>query len=102
MKPLRVENLSSGTALVYEGCPHCLTEVNMENEASMNVEQQVKPNLELEHKREEAISIKPSAETARCPHYFGYLSECSTRDRLPEECMICPKIVQCMLKSVTG
>jgi len=58
--------------------------------------------LELEHKKEEAkVAQQPPAKTASCKHYFGYLSKRSKSDGLPEECMVCPNIVQCMLKSVT-
>jgi len=42
------------------------------------------------------------AKVHRCAHHFGYLSERSTKEKIPEECMICENIVQCMLKKVTG
>jgi len=30
------------------------------------------------------------------------LSERSRKEKIPDECMICEEIVQCMLKKVTG
>lgn len=103
-KPLKVENLSSGTTKVYEACPYCLTEITVE-EAVSSVEQRLttveeKKAVKLELK--ETIVQQPSAEAPKCQHHFGYLSERTSRDKLPEECMLCPKIVQCMLKGVTG
>jgi len=88
-KPLKVENLSSGTTMIYEACPYCLTEIATE---------------EPEIKQEEAVStnqLQPLVEASNCKHYFGYLSERSSRNAPPEECMVCPKIVQCMLKGIT-
>gem|GEM_PF-3387508 len=35
-------------------------------------------------------------------HIISVFERRSAKDRLPEECMVCPKIVQCMLKGVTG
>ena len=97
-KPLRVENLILGSVKVYEGCPYCLTELKLEG----NVEKQsTEPEQKPKRKRVKAIEVQPS-EPHGCAHYFGYLSERSAKDRLPEECMVCPKIVQCMLKGVTG
>jgi len=107
-KPLKVENLSSGAAVVYEACPYCLTEIATEETISPSKQKSVMAEevakLELETKHEEVVSAaqpQPSAETSNCKHYFGYLSERSSRDAPPEECMVCPKIVQCMLKGIT-
>ncbi|MCS7123946.1 MAG: hypothetical protein NZ932_00805 [Candidatus Bathyarchaeota archaeon] len=107
-KPLKAENLSYGTLVIYEACPYCLTEIAVD-EAVPSVEQ--KPatvekdvaKMEPETTQEAKTSLQqPSVETSSCKHYFGYLSERSSRDNLPEECMVCPNIVQCMLKGVTG
>ncbi|MEM1565854.1 MAG: hypothetical protein QXG11_03240 [Candidatus Bathyarchaeia archaeon] len=102
-KPLKVENLSSGTVTAYEACPYCLTEITVEApiKRKETVEEDVKlePETALEKK---TVFQQPPTEVSNCKHYFGYLSERSSRDGLPEECMVCPSIVQCMLKGVTG
>ena len=38
----------------------------------------------------------------KCVHQFGYLSKRSSKEKIPEECMMCENIVQCMLMNVTG
>lgn len=38
----------------------------------------------------------------KCTHQFGYLNEHDSKEKIPEECMICENIVQCMLKTITG
>lgn len=63
------------------------------------VEEAVETELETPPKK--AVQ-PPPIETVDCKHHFGYLSERSKSEALPEECIVCPKIVQCMLKSVSG
>lgn len=33
-----------------------------------------------------------------CLHYFGYLSEHSTENEMPEECITCEKAIECICK----
>jgi len=56
---------------------------------------------EKESKTEEKQVIQIIPEKAECKHYFGYLSQRSSKEGVPEECIICEKIVQCMLKTIT-
>jgi hypothetical protein len=32
----------------------------------------------------------------KCSNYFGYLAE-NIKENLPEECLLCPKLVDCIL-----
>jgi hypothetical protein len=47
---------------------------------------------------------KPTEPPAKvkCTHQFGYLSKRDSKEKIPEECMMCENIVQCMLKTITG
>jgi len=44
--------------------------------------------------------VAPQPAKTTCTHHFGYLSERSSKERIPEECMACAEIVNCMLKAV--
>lgn len=35
----------------------------------------------------------------KCPHSFGYLSTLPKGSPLPEECFLCPKVVDCIASS---
>ena len=39
----------------------------------------------------------------RCSHYFGYLAELPDDSSIPEECLLCLKVVECIshVKAVT-
>jgi DNA-directed RNA polymerase subunit RPC12/RpoP len=99
--------LSSQETESYNACPYCLTEIVVEERASEEVENTSKPEIkEAKIKESSAISVEEkSAKTPKtqvCPHNFGYLSKRSNKEKIPEECMTCENIVQCMLKNVTG
>jgi DNA-directed RNA polymerase subunit RPC12/RpoP len=35
---------------------------------------------------------------AKCAHYFGFLNSLPKDASLPDECLVCPKVLQCGLK----
>jgi hypothetical protein len=104
--PIKVENLCSKHAEVYDACPFCLTEITVGGSTSIEDEK----NLEIKKTEREEISVYPKKETMaksppktqKCTHQFGYLSKRSPKEKIPEECIMCENIVQCMLKNVTG
>jgi hypothetical protein len=105
--PLKAENFGSKNAEAYYACPYCLTEIAIER-TSADVEE--KKELEVKEVRSEeptAHSVdkepaQPHSTVQRCSQYFGYLGKRSSKEKIPEECMTCERIVQCMLKNVTG
>jgi len=104
--PIKAENLCPKNAEVYDACPFCLTEITVES--STNIEEE--KNLEIKKTEREETSMYSKKETMaesppkmqKCTHQFGYLSKRSAKEKIPEECMMCENIVQCMLKNVTG
>jgi hypothetical protein len=84
-----------------------LTEITLEKN-STDVEE--KQNLKMKKTGSEEASVdfkekslaESSPKVQGCVHYLGYLSERSKKEKIPEECIMCEHIVQCMLKKVTG
>lgn len=96
--PLKAVNLCSKKPEPYLACPYCLTEVKPA-EASSTI--QAGPGQESKEIVEETASyvedkMAESVPKAQCAHHFGYLSERSTKERIPEECMICENVLNCM------
>jgi len=94
-----------GSGAVYEACPYCLTEITVEKEVLISA---LEPKIPAEENKvggkpltEEKREIQASPEKTECKHYFGYLSKRSSKEGVPEECIVCEKIVQCMLKTIT-
>jgi len=103
--PIIVEDLSLNETGTYQACPYCLTELAVEGiveaedeELEKRAKTRAREGIE---KRE--LKLTPERLTDHgCSHHFGYLSERSKSEGIPEECMTCDKIVQCMLKNVTS
>jgi hypothetical protein len=55
--------------------------------------------LDIQHA--ERKPAEPPAKV-KCRHQFGYLSKRDSKEKIPEDCMMCENIVQCMLKTITG
>ena len=99
-------NLQQDSEEPYDACPYCLTEIILEDESSVTYdepEETFEPE-EAETEVEEAVDVKEQVETpeapSECAHYLGYLSEKSSKEQIPDECMMCKDIVTCMLKKM--
>jgi len=55
------------------------------------------PSERLLEKIKDAISNQTSTEknNTECLHHFGYLSELPKNKLIPEECLLCPKLLEC-------
>ena len=127
-EPILLNNLSKTPAEQYYACPHCLIKLETEAENEEDVIEEsalgspIHPSLE---KVLEAISAEPQKEREGvedreeapvkppnkeekgpkgeespkgCPHHFGYLAQRPKDASIPQKCLTCPKIVDCMLK----
>lgn len=105
--PLRTENFGSKNAHAYEACPYCLTEIVVEA-SSIGREDEEKSEIEETQRTDTSAHLneektnQQSVSAEKCTHQLGYLSKRSPKEKIPEECMMCSKIVECMLKNVTG
>jgi hypothetical protein len=105
--PLKAENLGSKNVGTYYACPYCLTEITLEKGSADVEEKEDLKVKEIKTKKSTRPSVEKEPTQSRptvqgCSQYFGYLSKRSSKEKIPEECITCEKIVQCMLKGVTG
>ena len=106
--PVRVKNLALEEAEPYYACPYCLTETTLEERAPAEIKSEQKTEIKQIGIKESSVlrieeeSGQTNPKAQRCTHHFGYLSKRSSSDGIPEECMICENLVQCMLVNVTG
>lgn len=79
----------------FEACPYCLTQVEgvAEVPSSNPIEDGPKPPKEPIEKQTKATSGP-----ANCSRHIGYLSERGSKEPIPDDCLTCMEIVQCMLK----
>jgi hypothetical protein len=70
----------------FYACPHCQSKIDLVIEG------------------EKVIDIKPIEypkvfeSPAKCAHYSGFLNAVSMDITLPEDCLVCPKVLQCTVR----
>jgi hypothetical protein len=85
----------------YSSCPHCLTRTKLIDtplkieEKSKEVLPEVKPKIN--HASLESRYSKNSEKSAACQYHLGYLSERTSKQQIPDNCLVCKDIVECML-----
>ena len=70
----------------FYACPFCMSKIDMQIE-----------NLKVVDVK--AIEYgKVFDSPAKCAHYSGFINSVSKDIPVPDECLICPKILQCSIK----
>jgi len=74
----------SGKVQTYYACPRCMTRINKEH---------------TETTKSKSVIKKPSVklENAQCRHSLGYLKKRPKNTPIPDECLTCRKMIECML-----
>ncbi len=115
-EPILLNNLSTTPAEQYHACPRCFIKMGgeahplLENVLDVmhaSVRRRRNKALKTNHllrtqslKKKEEPPIKPSEKEekrpSRCLHSRGYLASRPKNVPIPEECLICLKILECM------
>jgi hypothetical protein len=99
-KPLKAVNLRAEKGEPYLACPYCLTEINDERSSSLDEVSSIQEEKTITNGEETAKSVEEKTSEAQakggCPYHFGYLSERSNKEHVPEECMVCGSMLDCM------
>jgi|Deesub1362B_J571_1020462.scaffolds.fasta_scaffold04167_4 hypothetical protein len=86
-KPLKATMKSEKGEKTYYACPYCLTEIKPRKQKS---------TPPVKNKQKE--NSKPQKMMEGCSHYLGYLKERPKNTPIPEECLLCTEMVQCLLQ----
>jgi len=89
--PVRLTDLSHKPSQeTYYACPFCFSRLDVEDVAE---------HLKHSHTHDKGSEMKVPVVVSNCSHEFGYLSSRPKDSAIPDECLICPKILHCMVKS---
>lgn len=70
----------------YYACPYCNSKIDIIVE-------------DMKIVRVEATDYPKVFESpAKCAHYFGFLNSIPEDAAIPDECLVCPKVIQCGMK----
>jgi DNA-directed RNA polymerase subunit RPC12/RpoP len=76
----------------YYACPKCLSKVgDIERNKTVEVDEANEDEESLETEAEDKIE-----ETVACAHHLGYLKWRPKNTPIPEECLTCSKMIECM------
>ena len=88
-KPILATVSSSGHVQTYQACPHCMTKVrSVIHPKGENIKAAI-------------LSKAQSTQTApglegKCGHFFGYLNKRTKGTPVPEHCLTCEQMVECL------
>ena len=85
-----MNSLSTTQVEQYYACPFCFTKLDVDAENAQPQKEKEEPTVKPPEKEEKG----PSG----CPQHFGYLANRPKNEPIPQECLTCLKIVNCMLK----
>jgi len=102
--PVRLTDFSRKPRLeTYYACPYCFSKVDEADAEEDGI---------MEHVHGEGCEISvggakkalkggtgESDASVSCPHHLGYLKNRSKSESVPDGCLTCPKILQCMVSS---
>jgi hypothetical protein len=78
-----------GSVQTYYACPRCLSRIpEIEEKATDNIETPASP--------EQTENVQPEPRNEKCQHFLGYLKKRPKETAIPEDCLICERIIECM------
>ena len=108
--PVRLTDFSHNPRLeTYFACPYCFSKLNEAEATDINGfnDEMKLPHSggyeipvrgEAKSSRREETEMSSRVETAvKCPHNLGYLKTRSKDEAIPDDCLTCPRILQCMV-----
>ncbi len=104
-KPLKALNLQANSSGPYDACPYCLTEITRPEE-SFNLPVDIPTDVPQEIVEEQVIevvaeeTIDAPQQSSSCGFHLGYLSERNPKSEIPDECMTCKDMIECMLRKM--
>ena len=92
-------NLQEKQTEPYYACPYCLTKLEIEQpkKEEEKVSFEKLAQTQPEKKQDKNRSKEKASE---CQLHPGYLSERSSKEQIPDGCLVCKDIVECMLKKM--
>jgi len=91
-KPLLATVTSNESVQRYYACPQCLTEVRQERKQRSQPSQQNSFTV-----KEVTKGTAKLQENVKCDHFFGFLKKREKNAPIPEDCLVCEKMIECMV-----
>ena len=93
---IKLTNLSAMPMQTYDACPFCFSKIDNDTDlkdSSDLASASENPNIAFENNQ---IPIE-TPKQVECPHHFGYLKKRPKNTPIPDACLTCQKMIQCLL-----
>jgi len=90
-KPILATVSSNVTVDKYFACPRCLTKVSSVKSEKDEEEKEIRPST-----KEVKKALAKLEEGTTCNHFLGYLKKRQKNTPIPEECLTCNKMIECL------
>lgn len=91
-KPILATITSSGSVQTYYACPHCLAKVSEVEDQKKKETRTISTSIGDVKKAGAKLE-----ENVKCKHFLGYLKKRPENTPIPEECLTCSKMIECLL-----
>jgi DNA-directed RNA polymerase subunit RPC12/RpoP len=91
-RPIIATFLNSSQVQKYYACPRCMTEVKDADASDSDEGERTRSSL-----KQLKTSPIESKTSANCEHFFGYLKKREKDAPIPEECLMCGRMIECLL-----
>ena len=95
--PLKTTNLWQDSAEPYVTCPYCLTKITEAQIEADNKPESVLVDTVLPTEKPTVNKEIASA----CHYHLGYLSEQKHKEQIPDECLVCKDISECIHRKMS-
>ena len=94
--PIQLTILSATPKQIYSACPFCFSKLDDDTvlEELNDLKESTSENLNIVSGRNQRNIESP--EHITCPHHFGYLKKRPKNVPIPDACLTCQKMIQCL------
>lgn len=92
-KPILATVSSSNQVQTYYACPRCMTKIS--NLGIQKSEEDKTTKILVEDVKK--LAAKPES-NAKCNHFLGYLKKRPREISIPDECLTCGKMIECLIR----
>jgi len=93
-QPVELTVRTEGSLETYHACPHCFSRVNVSDNLKKTLDETAIDAL-ANAVKETAKDIGKNKQVG-CPNFLGYLKKRPKDSPIPDECLTCASLMQCM------
>jgi len=95
-KPILATVSSRGYVKTFYACPRCLSKIG-DIKQHKNEEDKEDKETSIAIEKVKKVAVAKHEDNVKCEHFLGYLKKRSKDAPVPDECLTCGKMIECMM-----